>query len=472
MYAHRIVLGTALGLAVGMPVGPAQAAPYSSHSQIYSCCTVAATKESMFRAAKESGAAYIRVDINMPAIFAPERYGFRLGPLDLPFPLKPPSRGPDWTGVDDIARLSRQYGLPVLGILLGSSNPAASCPERIDRQRLCPPADPTQWGAQAGEVAARYRGVIDNFEIWNEPDGRWAFAGGPEDYGQLLASSYDAIKAAAPSARVVLGGTMYPNARGADWLSRVFRTPGTDSARKFDVSSIHVRGRTKVMLTDMRERVRFLKRAGRSTPMWVTEHGYPGSTKWQRDSDYRGGERAQAAYLAESLPALALAGADQVFVTLRDGGGGQFDSEGILRGQGRPGEAFSRKAAWQTVRDAALNWPVSAFRQHHVQSNARAHPGRSRARGGHATVHVEVAGRFRGPGCGGSLRLGFRLADGRRTVRTATLGPGCRYRKAQVLMLARRARGRVTLRIDQRFLGNARTGPGDAKTLRVHVKLR
>ena len=463
MHAYRIVLGTALCLALWMPTGAAQAAPYSSHSQIYSCCTVTATKAAMFREAKESGAAYIRLDINMPAIFAPERYGFNLGPLDLPLPLQPAGEGPDWTGVDDIARLSRRYELPVLGILLGSSNPDPSCPERIDRQRLCPPADPAQWGLQAADVAARYRGVIDHFEIWNEPDGRWAFAGEPEDYGRLLASSYDAIKAAAPSARVVLGGTMSPDARGAGWLRRVFRSPSADSARKFDVSSIHLRGPTKAMLRNLRARLRFLREQGRSAPMWVTEHGYPGSTKYQRDPDYRGGETAQAAYLAEALPALALAGADQVFVTLRDGGGGQFDSEGILRGQGRPGESFGRRAAWWSVREAALRWPVGAFRRRYVRSKVL-------ARGGRGAVRVVVAGRFRGPGCRGRLRLGFRPAHGRRTVRTASVEPGCGYRKVVDLALPRRMGRRATVRIDQRFLGNARTGPGDAETLRVQVQ--
>jgi len=462
MRAYRVVLGTALCMAFWTAGAPAQAAPYSSHSQIYSCCTVSATKEEMFRAAKESGAAYIRLDINMPAIFAPERYGPDRGPLDLLLPREPEDSPPDWTGVDDIARLSRKYRLPVLGILLGSSDPAASCPASIDRQRLCPPADPAKWGSQAAEVAGRYRGVIDHFEIWNEPDGRWAFAGEPEDYARLLASSYDAIKAAAPSVTVVLGGTMYPDARGAAWLSRVFATPGADSVRKFDTSSIHVRGPTKEMLMHMRNRVSFLRGVGRSAPMWVTEHGYPGSTRWQRDRHYRGGERAQAAYLAESLPALALAGADQVFVTLRDGGGGEFESEGILRGQGRPGEAFGRKWAWEAVRQAALNWPVSAFRRRYVQSNAR-------ARGGGGTVRVLVTGRFRGPGCRGRLRLSLRPARGPLLARIARIGKGCRYRRALVLRRSRLAGSGPALRIGQRFLGNARTGPGDARALTVRI---
>lgn len=89
----------------------------------------------------------------------------------------------------------------------------------------------------------------------------------------------------------------------------------------------------------------------------MTEHGYPSDPGWQRDPRHTAGEPSQAAYLAETLPALALAGAEQVFVTLHDGGGGAFDSEGILEGTGRAGGSFRRKAAWFAFRDAVRDWP-------------------------------------------------------------------------------------------------------------------
>ena len=180
--------------------------------------------------------------------------------------------------------------------------------------------------------------------------------------------------------------------------------------------------------------------------MWVTEHGYPGSTPWQVDRFYRGGEKAQADYLAESLPALALAGADQVFVTLRDGGGGPFDSEGIVRGMGQPGGTFARKPAWRVVRDATARWPLSRFSGRNlvararvqarggVRARARVRARRMRARGrmrararvreikGRSTYRVIVAGRLRGSACDGKLRLTLRrsrLQTVARVVRAA-----------------------------------------------------
>ena len=41
----------------------------------------------------------------------------------------------------------------------------------------CPPSDVALWARYVGAIAAHTRGVIDEFEIVNEPDGRWAFLG-------------------------------------------------------------------------------------------------------------------------------------------------------------------------------------------------------------------------------------------------------------------------------------------------------
>lgn len=328
-----------VGTVVLLPAAPVAAGAYSSHSQLYTCCTDPAVKDAMFREAKASGATYIRLAVEMHGLFTPGPFGILLH---------------DWTRADDVARLSRRYRLPVLAVLLGSPVPAATCAAPLPaRQRICAPQDPVAWGALAGDVAARYRGVIDDFEIWNEPDGAEAFAGTPEDYGRMLSASYDQIKARAPGATVVLGGTKYPTATGEAWLARAFAAPGTEATQKFDIGSIHLRGRTPGMVGQLRRRRAFLAGLGRDVPMWVTEHGYASTTRWQRDPAYRGGARAQADYLAHSLPALEAAGAQQTFVTLRDATPGEYESEGILQGQGRPGEAFVRKPAFRAVQRAS-----------------------------------------------------------------------------------------------------------------------
>ena len=334
-------LALALLLAAAAWAAPASAAPYSSHSQLYSCCTDSATKEAMFAEAAQSGAAFIRVDVAMDTVM-PEFAG---------------DGAREWSGLDEVAGLSARYGLPVLAVLHGTPRQLAACTdEQWERRRLCPPADPAEWARLAGEIAERYAGRIGHFQIWNEPDGRWAFLGGPADYSRLLVASWPQIKRGSPGAQVVLGGLMDSHAGGRAWLEQVFRADPL-AVQAFDIAALHLRGSRADLTPQIPEMAAYLRGRGRQVPLWVTEHGYPSDPGWQTDPRHTAGEPSQAAYLAETLPALALAGAEQVFVTLHDGGGGAFDSEGILEGTARPGGVFRRKAAWFAFRDAVADWP-------------------------------------------------------------------------------------------------------------------
>lgn len=480
--ALAVLLCTALG---GLMVTPAHAAPYSSHSQIYACCTDPVTMDTMFREAKASGAAFIRVEIEINGI-APDSDDLSLR---------------DWLGSDLVAQLSQRYQLPVDGVLVGVAHDDTMCPDQpLEIQPRCPPRDPARWAAVAGEIAARYAGTIDHFEILNEPDGAWAFRGSPEDYAWMLAYAYDAIKARAPGASVIAGGTMYSGVRGNAWLDRVFNTPWANASAKFDIGDIHLRGALPGMLGDLRARQAFWVKWGRHVPTWVTEHGYPSDPAYQAGAPAPLGEPAQAAYLAQTLPALALAGAAQIFVTLRDGGDGQYGSEGILAGQGRPGEAFRRKLAFQTVVDATRQWPMVlalasrpaalAFKPGFLVASARAgRASRARAsasgssRGGALRragpkawsrlpldrVRVEVRGRFAGPGCTGQVELTYRVPRARRTVRTASVDARCRYRVDLGLRLPTTLKLPARLRIDQRYLGSPTTTAGMSKSLSVKL---
>jgi len=462
-----LIAGGAVLLALALP-GAAWAAPYSSHSQLYACCTDSATKEAMFREAKESGAAYIRVDFELEGMFEP----------GLPT---------DWTGSDEVAALSRKYRLPVLAVLLGTPEENTDCPQvEFFSKRMCPPADPALWGSQAGEIADHYRGQIDHFQIGNEPDGGWAFLGSAEDYARMLSAAYDGIHAAVPTAKVVLGPTMRFDSQGTAWLDRVFRTPGTAAAAKFDIAAMHTRSYTWRMVQAMQQRQAFLRGWGRNVPMWITEHGYSADSRWQFDPAYRGGEAAQAAYLAQSLPALAKAGAAQVFVTLRDGGEREYEAEGILAGRGLPGQAFRRKPAFWAVRQAAARWglpepvvppppvPVPVARTA-VTAPLLWRPAllstRVAARRLRGTAHrVTLSGRFRGRGCSGRVTVTYRQRGMRTVRRTLRVSRACRYRAVVTLRAPARMRTGDRLRISQRYAGSSATAAGAGRTLSVKLR--
>ena len=148
-------------------------------------------KQAMFREAASLGASTIRLDIALSSVF--------------PDPAGPP----DWSGVDQYMLLARRYHLRVLADLLATPWYMADCATATQAavSYRCPPADPAAWGRDAGLIAAHTRGVIDDFEIINEPDGSWSFLGTPHQYAETLAASYTAIHAANPLAHVVLGGS-------------------------------------------------------------------------------------------------------------------------------------------------------------------------------------------------------------------------------------------------------------------------
>jgi hypothetical protein len=319
-----------------------RAAPVSAHAMVHTCCTPLPMKERLFAEAKAMGARFIRVDVELSGIFPTAG----TSPADA-----------DWTRLDEVLELSRRHDLPVLGLLL-SPPPGAAADH------------PQAFGRLAGEVAGHAGGTIKHWEILNEPDGSWAFSGTPEQYAGMLRAAHDAIKARVPDARIALGAIMSP--LSLDWLERVFAAPGANAVRAFDVANVNLRGTTRQVEVWLGLWRQMLERHGFTGPVWVAEHGYSGDSAYQTDGLFRGGEPAQAAYLTESVLALAAAGADQVFVTLRDNLWGRFLSEGVVAIDEASPQFARRKPAFAAVRRLADRWPALApayaERRHHADA--------------------------------------------------------------------------------------------------------
>ena len=198
------------------------AAPISSAAQLYTCCSPAGLQERMLSEAADSGAEYVRVDVELHGIFG-------AGPDQ-----------PDWSRFDRDGRARKEVRRQA------ARDPAGLAPvaDELSRggrrsRRSARRATRVEWGRLAGEVAKHARGEIDHWEIVNEPDASWAFTGSAEDYARMLSAAYDAIKAEAPEAKVVFGGVERP--REHEWVKRVFATPGADAAHKFDIAAVHLR---------------------------------------------------------------------------------------------------------------------------------------------------------------------------------------------------------------------------------------
>jgi polysaccharide biosynthesis protein PslG len=116
-----------------------------------------------------------------------------------------------WAKYDNIVELAEQNGVQIIARL---SNPPAWSralpPETVGDR--APPDDFNDFGDFAAAVAARYRGRVRYFQIWNEPNGNdeWGLQNAdPEAFTALLCLGYARIKAVNPEA-VVLAGALTP----------------------------------------------------------------------------------------------------------------------------------------------------------------------------------------------------------------------------------------------------------------------
>jgi hypothetical protein len=274
-------------------------------------------KRAMFAEAAAAGASAIRLDLSVGAVYA---HAHRL-------------LLPDWSGVDEIVALSREYGIRVSAVVVGTPAVLQNCPRGTPpEQRMnCPPSDQAEYGRMIEEIAAHTRDTIDTFEIGNEPDNPDHYLGSADDYATTLSFAYDGVKAGNPDARVVLGGVM--GSYSMPFLKRVLEAPGANAANKFDVAAVHARGTLAGVQRQIRLWKRFFATRGINRPLWVTEHGYPSDPQYQRDRRYRRGEASQAAYLGASIRLLIGAGVEKVFVTGRDNLTGAYASEGLVAGR-------------------------------------------------------------------------------------------------------------------------------------------
>jgi hypothetical protein len=139
-----------------------------------------------------------------------------------------------------------------------------------------PWTDPANGFAQyCYKFAQRYRGQIDSYEIWNEPDLNIYWDGTAEEYFYLMKSCYLAIKAADPDVTVAMAGMVILAER--NFLPEVLRLAASDpegSANNyfFDVANVHMYADPSLVYSLTQHTRRLLTTYGQGDkPIWVTE---------------------------------------------------------------------------------------------------------------------------------------------------------------------------------------------------------
>jgi hypothetical protein len=189
----------------------------------------------------------------------------------------------DWRFDDSIATALASHDLTWLAIIDYTAYWAETVPGRDHS----PPAVPADYAAYAAAFAQRYgpggafwaahpgltAKPVGTYEIWNEPDGAAFWNPKPDAaaYADLYARARDAILAAQPSARVIVGGLAGP----------VTFLPAMLTARAalrghIDGVAIHPYGQTPPAVLGIVQSVRAVMRSlGMARePLYVTEFGW------------------------------------------------------------------------------------------------------------------------------------------------------------------------------------------------------
>jgi len=116
-----------------------------------------------------------------------------------------------WEKTDEMLRRFESHGIKIQILFSGTPAWAVKNQQAAKEARnrgektesYCP--DPRAWETFAGQFAARYKGRVSYYEIWNEPDITF-WTGTEDEYLDLLRGACRAIRTSDPKAVVMTGG--------------------------------------------------------------------------------------------------------------------------------------------------------------------------------------------------------------------------------------------------------------------------
>jgi len=138
-----------------------------------------------------------------------------------------------------------------------------------------PPTDPRLFANVMTALAEHFRGRIHSWELWNEPDLAEYWQGTPDEFAVTIKAGAEAVRAADPSAKIVLGGmSLGPE--------KFFRTlvEKHDIGRYVDVIALHAypeswhEDRLEKVFEEEVPKMEKLIKSGTQRPLWLNEMGY------------------------------------------------------------------------------------------------------------------------------------------------------------------------------------------------------
>jgi hypothetical protein len=229
---------------------------------------------------------------------------------------------------DQVARGFTEVGVIIYTPVWAAPDPRRAPRNVVPRNLHLDWNDPDNyWGRFSGQLAARYRGLVDHWIIWNEPDlydhgSRWFFDGSFEDYYQLLKVAYQSIKANNPRAKVILAGMAYWFDKGFNrppYLASLLEVAARDpTARRnnwyFDAVSVHAYSNPLNSYAMPMVMKRILEERGISKPVWIVESNavpVDDPKAPTKPGAFRASQDEQASYIIQSFAMGIAAGVER-----------------------------------------------------------------------------------------------------------------------------------------------------------------
>jgi Glycosyl hydrolase catalytic core len=256
-------------------------------------------------------------------------------------------------------------GLPVVGVVQGTPvwaatdwhDGASAVPSGLD----LPVDDPRNtFGQFMLHLARSYKGRINTWIIWNEPDflpgesgSWWTWSGNAAQFSRLMRTGYRAIKEVDPSATVVFPATTYfaDAVHGRElFLGRVLQETNTDREAAangfyFDAVGVNLYCSLDALYRVAGVYTSILAQYQIHKPLWLTETNCPvwNDKTTPQPASGRITTDEQAAYLIQAVALARAAGYERIgWYTMvdHDAASSIFDRWGLLRADGSPRPAF------------------------------------------------------------------------------------------------------------------------------------
>jgi hypothetical protein len=146
----------------------------------------------------------------------------------------------NWGPLDTAVATAQAHCVPVTLVLAATPRWASSRPNErayFAPGMAAPPRTGALWHSCVDQVVRRYRGRIQAYEVWNEPNLRGFFSGTPKQLADLTYIAKRAVKAVDPRAHIVGPAVVDRHRNAVPWLEAFFRAGG---GAQVDAVSVHL----------------------------------------------------------------------------------------------------------------------------------------------------------------------------------------------------------------------------------------